>query len=79
MACVLMQHYAVADTDEGQVFIGVFHDINNTNLYLSEVEGLDYTLSLNHLISPPEDQWLSGYPRFDLHVVRYVCVCWWVW
>lgn len=64
------QHYAVVDTSEGEVFIAVYHDINNTNLYLSEMEGLNYSLSLRYVISPPEDEWVQGYPSFDLHVVR---------
>lgn len=64
-----MQHYAVVDTSEGQVFIAVYHDINSTHLYLSEVAGLNYTLSLNYIISPPEDEWQRGYPSFDMHVV----------
>lgn len=63
------QHYAVVDTSEGQVFIAVFHDINSTHLYMSEEEGLNYTLSLNFIISPPEDEWINGYPGFDVHVV----------
>ena len=64
-----MQHYAVVDTSERQVFIGVFHSINSTNLYLSEVEGLNYSLSLMNLVSPPENEWNRGYPKFDVHVV----------
>lgn len=64
------RHYAVVDTSEGQVFIGVFHDINNTHLYMSEVEGLRYSLSLMGLVSPPEQDWVQGYPEFDLHVVE---------
>ena len=66
-----MQHYSVVDASEGQVFIAVYHDINNTNLYLSEEEGLDYSLSLQYIISPPESDWLNRYPRFDVHVVSY--------
>ena len=64
-----MQHYAVVDTSEGQVFIAVFHDLNSTHLYLSEQEGLNYTLSLNYIISPPEEDWINSYPQFDVHVV----------
>ena len=59
----------MVDTSEDQVFIAVYHDINSTHLYLSEVEGLNYTLSLNYLLSPPESDWIDGYPGFDLHVV----------
>lgn len=72
----------MVDTSEGQVFIAVYHDINNTNLYLSEVEGLNYSLSLTHLVSPPESEWIQDYPEFDLHVVSVdilpkatMCVC----
>ena len=59
----------MVDTSEGQVFIAVFHDINSTHLYLSEEQGLNYTLSLNFIISPPENEWINNYPAFDVHVV----------
>ena len=57
------------DTSEGQVFIGVYHDLNNTNLYMSEPAGLKYSLSLEHVISPPESDWTEGRVGFDVHVV----------
>ena len=69
------QHYSVVDTSEGQVFIGVYHDINNTNLYLSEVAGVDYSLSLTSVVSPPESDWIQGVPEFDLHVVSPLLRC----
>ena len=67
------QHYSVVDASEGQVFIAVYHTFNNTNLYLSEEQGLNYSLSLEYIISPPESDWINGYPAFDVHVVS-VCV-----
>ena len=73
----LLQHYAVVDSTEGQVFIAVYHDINNTNLYLSEEEGLEYSLSLFQIISPSEDEWVGQYPQFDVHVVGVVIVMGW--
>ena len=69
----LLQHYSVVDASEGQVFIAVYHSFNNTNLYLSEEQGLNYSLSLEYIISPPESDWINGYPAFDVHVVS-VCV-----
>lgn len=69
----------MVDTSEDQVFIAVYHDINSTHLYLSEVEGLNYTLSLNYIISPPENEWQNGYPSFDMHVVSMEGVWLWVW
>ena len=50
--------------------IAVYHDPNNTNLYLSEAAGLNYSLSLQQVISPPENEWIGGYPTFDVYVVE---------
>ena len=50
--------------------IAVYHDPNNTNLYLSEAAGLNYSLSLQQVISPPENEWIDGYPTFDVYVVE---------
>ena len=61
------QHYSVVDASQGQVFIAVYHSFNNTNLYLSEEQGLNYSLSLEYIISPPESSWYN--PTFDVHVV----------
>ena len=60
----------MVDATEGQVFIGVYHDPNNTNLYLSEEMGLNYSLSLERIISPPESEWRDGYPTFDVYVME---------
>ena len=57
----------MVDASEGQVFIAVYHSFNNTNLYLSEEQGLNYSLSLEYIISPPESSWDN--PTFDVHVV----------
>lgn len=65
----------MVDASESQVFIAVYHDFNNTNLYLSEEEGLNYSLSLEYIISPPESDWVDGNPTFDVHVVGGG---WWV-
>ncbi|KAG1664058.1 Sortilin-related receptor [Nymphon striatum] len=61
------QDYYVADTSEKQVFVCVNHDDLFTNLYLSDVKGLEYTLSLERILyfnpqSPNgniKDMWLS--------------------
>ena len=45
----------------------MYHSFNNTNLYLSEEQGLNYSLSLEYIISPPESSWYN--PTFDVHVV----------
>ena len=50
----------MVDGSEGQVLMGVYHDPNNTNLYISEEAGLNYSLSLEHLISPPESDWIDS-------------------
>ena len=53
----------MVDGSEGQVLMGVYHDPNNTNLYISEEAGLNYSLSLEHLISPPESDWIDSLVR----------------
>ena len=69
------QHYSVVDASEGQIFIAVYHTFNSTNLYLSEEAGLSYALSLEFIVSPPESDWVGGYPTFDVHVVsQFVCL-----
>lgn len=53
----------MVDASEGQVLMAVYHDPNNTNLYLSEEAGLNYSLSLQHIISPPEYDWIDSYVK----------------
>jgi hypothetical protein len=64
------KHYALVDASEKQVFIAVYHDVNNTALYISEEKGQVYSLSLEHLISSSEASWENGNPIFDLHLVE---------
>ena len=49
--------------------MAVYHDVNNTAIYISEENGQVYTLSLSHLISSEAADWESGDPTFDLHLV----------
>ena len=70
-----MQHYSVIDASEGQVFIAVYHIGNTSNLYISEEKGVNYSLTLQDIVSPPEQNWVNGNPTIDVHVV---CVCGWV-
>lgn len=44
------KEYYVADASEDQVFVCVSHDNNRTNLYISEAEGLKFSLSLENML-----------------------------
>lgn len=67
---LLSQHYAVLDASEHQVFAAVYHSEDETNLYISEAQGVDYTLSLDYIVSPPIEDWRDGTPDFGIHVVN---------
>lgn len=63
-----MQHYAVMDASQNQIFLAVQHAENETvNLYISDREGVDYSLSLNDVSTV--DDWTVQRPNFDIHVV----------
>ena len=66
----------MVDASEGQVFIAVYHSINTTNLYVSDAEGLNYSFSLDNVVSPAdESSWVGGSPpNIEVHVVRCFCV-----
>lgn len=44
------KEYYIADASEDQVFVCVRHSDNRTNLYISEVEGLKFSLSLENVL-----------------------------
>ena len=60
MTSLSPQHYALIDSSENQVMMAVYHDPNNTHVYLSEEAGMNYTLSLDNIISPPESDWIDS-------------------
>ena len=68
--CTLsVQHYAVMDASENRVFLAVQHLENETvHLYISDREGLDYSLSLDDIVAT--EDWKDESPSFDIHVVR---------
>uniref|UniRef100_A0A669Q0W2 Sortilin-related receptor n=1 Tax=Phasianus colchicus TaxID=9054 RepID=A0A669Q0W2_PHACC len=45
-----IKEYYIADALEDQVFVCVSHDDNRTNLYISEAEGLKFSLSLENVL-----------------------------
>uniref|UniRef100_A0A8C9EZB7 Sortilin-related receptor n=1 Tax=Pavo cristatus TaxID=9049 RepID=A0A8C9EZB7_PAVCR len=45
-----IKEYYIADASEDQVFVCVSHDDNRTNLYISEAEGLKFSLSLENVL-----------------------------
>ncbi|XP_065891527.1 VPS10 domain-containing receptor SorCS2-like [Dysidea avara] len=69
--------YYIADTSEQQVFVAVYHRKNLSNLYISEEEGVSYSLSLDNVVF--DDPALSGntyalylpsYKVIDFHKVE---------
>ena len=59
-----LQDYYVADASEEQVFLCVNHNGSKTNLYISEVRGVSFTLSLENVVyynpeGPVHDTWLE--------------------
>ncbi|XP_050777880.1 sortilin-related receptor isoform X3 [Gopherus flavomarginatus] len=45
-----VKEYYIADASEDQVFVCVSHSNNRTNLYISEAEGLKFSLSLENVL-----------------------------
>lgn len=44
------QEYYIADASEDQVFVCVNHNNNVTHLYISDTQGLAYSLSLENVL-----------------------------
>ena len=58
-----VQDYYVADASEGQVMLCVVHNTSDTNLYISDVHGLHFSLSLERIVyfnprGAHKDTWL---------------------
>ena len=68
-----MQSYYIADTSEQQVFVAVYHRKNLSNLYISEEEGISYSLSLDNVLF--DDPALSNnyYNKCVYTCCMYVC------
>ncbi|XP_072283121.1 sortilin-related receptor [Pyxicephalus adspersus] len=71
--------YYITDASEDQVFVCVKHSNNMTNLYISEVEGLRFSLSLENVIyvNPGAGKetlarYLENEPFADVHRVKGV-------
>eukprot|EP00079_Xenopus_tropicalis_P028076 XP_012822697.1 PREDICTED: sortilin-related receptor [Xenopus tropicalis] len=72
--------YYIADASEDQVFVCVSHSNNITNLYISEAEGLRFSLSLENVLyfnpggagSDTLVRYFSNEPFADVHRVRGV-------
>ncbi|KAK7105788.1 sortilin-related receptor-like isoform X2 [Littorina saxatilis] len=69
--------YYMADASEGQVMLCVVHNTSDTHLYISDVEGSRFSLSLEHIVyfnpqGAHKDTWLSYYYNesfADIHKV----------
>ncbi|XP_028406957.1 sortilin-related receptor-like [Dendronephthya gigantea] len=59
------EDFLIADTSEKQVFVAVNHNSNTSHLYISDMTGVKYTLSLERILfySPDrqKDHWLRRY------------------
>ncbi|XP_038610031.1 sortilin-related receptor isoform X2 [Tachyglossus aculeatus] len=72
--------YYIADAAEDQVFVCVSHSNNRTNLYISEAEGLQFSLSLENVLyfspggagSDTLVRYFANEPFADLHRVEGV-------
>eukprot|EP00118_Oscarella_pearsei_P028729 m.2788 g.2788 ORF g.2788 m.2788 type:complete len:1622 (+) comp8904_c0_seq1:25-4890(+) len=67
----LEREYYIADASEGQVFLAVNHASNSTNLYISEVKGHKFSLSLERALyhngqSDTSPTWYRRYVPFRL-------------
>lgn len=47
---LMPKEYYIADASEDQVFVCVSHSNNRTNLYISEADGLKFSLSLENVL-----------------------------
>ncbi len=59
----IFQDFYIADASEDQVFVCVNHDSLMTNLYISEANGVKFSLSLEQIVyynpeGPGQDTWL---------------------
>lgn len=62
-----MQEYYIADASEEQVFVCVNHLNNVTHLYISDTQGLSFSLSLeNVLYYSPEGSGSNTLVRYRL-------------
>ena len=59
---ILLKDYIIADASESQVFVAVNHNINTTHLYISDVTGKKFSLSLERVLyynpNHRKDTWL---------------------
>ena len=56
------------DASEHRVFLAVEHsNTTNVHLYISDVDGVNYTLSLDDVVAT--EDWGNDNPSFDIHVV----------
>ncbi|EDV22902.1 uncharacterized protein TRIADDRAFT_64119 [Trichoplax adhaerens] len=58
------------DTSEGQVYLAVNHRSNLTNVYVSDVTGTKFTLTLDNVYDAPEVFWRLGRPYVDFYKVN---------
>ena len=54
------------------MLIAVYHNSSSINLYISDAEGLSYSLSLDNVMGPDdESSWVGATtPQLEVHVVR---------
>ncbi|KAH0623299.1 hypothetical protein JD844_031470 [Phrynosoma platyrhinos] len=75
-----IKEYYIVDTSEDQVFVCVSHSNNSTNLYISEAEGLRFSLTLENILyyspggvgSDTLVRYFANEPFVDFHRVEGV-------
>ncbi|XP_028406976.1 sortilin-related receptor-like isoform X2 [Dendronephthya gigantea] len=59
------EDFLIADSSEKQVFVAVSHNLNTSHLYISDMTGVKYTLSMERILYYAPDQrkdyWLNRY------------------
>ena len=67
-----VQDFLIADTSEKQVFVAVNHNTNTSHLYISDMTGVKYTLSLERILFYAPDRQKDYWLRYAWKEVVYV-------
>ena len=65
------------DASLGQVLLAVYKDGTTADLYISDEEGINYSLSLRNIITN-NVQWNSSIKSFDFYIVSCAIVAYFV-
>ena len=68
---IITQQYSIVDASQGQVLLAVYKDGTTADLYISDEEGIDYSLSLRNIITN-NVQWNSNIESFHFYSVSCI-------